>query len=140
MTILDIGRLLDVERFRKINTAATSPAAVHPDAAALAAEDNTAFLLRCARMIRTINLADHQTGRIYARIEAGAVSGIDPEALAVAMADHDTKVALLALAPGIGAAPAWPAPRFLSSREQAHTIGRWGGASRDDRRPMTPPA
>ncbi len=73
MTILDIGRLLDVERFRKINTAATCPADVHPDPAALAAERNTGFLLQCARMIRRIDLADHRSGRIYARIEEGAV-------------------------------------------------------------------
>jgi hypothetical protein len=128
MTILDIGRLLDVERFRKIDTAATCPAEVHPDPAALAAEKSTAFLLRCARMIRKITLADHRTGRIYAQIEAGVVDGIDPEALAVAMEDHDTRVALLALAPGIYEARAWNEPRWLGSQEQAHTIGRWGSA------------
>jgi hypothetical protein len=128
MSILDIGCLLDIERFRKIDIAAQGPAEVHPDPAALAAENNTAFLLRCGRMIRKITLADHRTGRIYARIEAGTVSGIDPEALAAAMADHDTRVALLALAPGICEARAWPEPRWLSSQEQAHTIGRWGSA------------
>jgi hypothetical protein len=129
MTILDIGCLLDVERFRKIDTAAKCPAEVHPDPAALAAESNTAFLLRCGRMIKKISLADHRTGRIYARIEAGAVDGIDPEALAVAMQDHDTRIALLTLAPGICEARAWREPRLLSSQEQAHTIGRWGSAS-----------
>jgi hypothetical protein len=128
MSILDIGCLLDIERFRKIDIAANGPAEVHPDPAALAAESNTAFLLRCGRMIQKISLADHRTGRIYARIEVGAVSGIDPEALAVAMEDHDTRVALLALAPGICEARAWPEPRWLSSQEQAHTIGRWGSA------------
>ncbi len=125
MNILDIERLLDVERFRKIDTAATGPEEVHPDPAALAAESNTGFLLRCARMIRKVTLADHRTGRIYAQIEAGAVDGIDPEALAQAMQDHDTRVALLALAPGIREAPAWREPRWLSSQEQAHTIGCW---------------
>ncbi len=128
MTILDLGCLLDVERFRKIDTAAKGPAEVHPDPAALAAENNTAFLLRCGRMIRKISLADHRTGRIYAQIEAGAVEGIDPEALSVAMEDHDTRVALLALAPGICEAPAWREPRWLSGQERAHTIGRWGSA------------
>ena len=129
MNILDVRCLLDVERFRKIDIAAKGPAEVHPDPAALAAENNTAFLLRCGRMIRKISLADHRTGRIYARIEAGAVAGIDPEALAVAMQDRDTRVALLALAPGICEARAWTEPRWLSSQEQAHTIGRWGSAS-----------
>jgi hypothetical protein len=129
MSILDIGPLLDVERFRKIDTAAKGPAEVHPDPAALAAEHNTGFLLRCGRMIRKINLADHRTGRIYARIEAGAVEGIDVEALAAAMADHDTRVALLALAPGLCEARAWNEPRFLGSQEHAHTIGRWGSAA-----------
>jgi hypothetical protein len=129
MSILDIGGLLDIERFRKIDIAAQGPAAVHPDPAALTAENNTAFLLRCGRMIRTINLADHRTGRIYARIERGAVDGIDPAALAVAMEDRDTRIALLALAPGICEARAWREPQWLSRREHAHTIGRWGSAS-----------
>jgi hypothetical protein len=128
MTILDVGRLLDVERFRKIDTAAKAPAEVHPDPSALAPESNTAFLLRCGRMIRQITLADHPTGRIYARIEAGTVAGVDPEALALAMEDHDTRVALLALAPGIREAKPWHEPRFFGSEEQAHTIGRWGSA------------
>ncbi len=126
MSILDIGRLLDIERFRKIDIAAQGPAEVHPDPAALAAGNNTAFLLRCARRIRKISLADHRTGRIYAQIEAGAVRGIDPEALAVAMQDDDTRVALLALAPGIRDAEAWREPRSLRREEHAHTIGRWG--------------
>jgi len=129
MSILDVRCLLDIERFRKIDIAAKVPAEVHPDPATLAAENNTAFLLRCGRLIRKINLADHQTGRIYARMEAGVVTGIDPEALARAMQDHDTSVALLALAPGICEAPAWREPRLLSREEGAHTIGRWGRAS-----------
>ena len=127
MNILDIKSLLDVERFRKINIDAKSPAEVYLDPAAMAPERNTAFLLRCG-MIRRITLADQRTGRIYAEIEAEAVRGIDPEALALAMADHDTRVALLALAPGIRAAKPWREPRFLGSAEQAHTIGRWGSA------------
>jgi hypothetical protein len=126
MTILDLGRLLDVERFRKIDTAAKGPAEVHPDGAALAAESNTAFLLRCRRMIRRITLADQRTRQIYACIEEETVRGIDAEALATALEDHDARIALLALAPGIREAPAWPEPRFLDSEEQAHTIGRWG--------------
>jgi hypothetical protein len=129
MTILDVGCLLDVERFRKIDIAAKGPAEVHPNPAALAAENNTAFLLQCGRMIRNVSLADHRTGRVYARIEGGAVAGVDPDALAVAMQDHDTRVALRALAPGICEAQSWRGPRWLSSQEQAHTIGRWGSAS-----------
>jgi hypothetical protein len=128
MTILDIGRLLDVERFRKINTAATCPADVHPDPAALAAERNTGFLLQCARMIRRIDLADHRSGRIYARIEAGAVESIDPDALAAAMDDPDTRAGLLALAPEIRSAPAWSKPRWLGAQERTHTVGSWGDA------------
>jgi hypothetical protein len=128
MSILDIGRLLDVERFRKINTDASGPEEVHPDPAALAAKRNTGFLLQCARTMRRIDLADHRTGRIYARIEAGAVEGIDREALAVAMQDPDTRTGLLALAPAIGTAPAWPEPRWLSAQERTHTVGQWSGA------------
>ena len=64
----------------------------------MAAEHNTGFLVQCARMIPRIDLADHRTGRIYARIEAGAVVGIDRKALASAMEDPDTRGGLLALA------------------------------------------
>jgi hypothetical protein len=129
MTILDLGRLLDVERFRKLDTAAKAPAEVHPDATALAPERNTGFLLHCGRMIRKISLADQRTGRIYARIEAGAVAGIDAEGLAQAMKDDDARVALLALAPGIREARAWPEARWLSGPGEARTIGRWGDAA-----------
>jgi hypothetical protein len=128
MTILDLGRLLDVERFRKIDVTALGPAEVHPDPAALLAENNTGFLLRCVRMIRRINLADHRSGRIYARIEAGRVAGVDLEGLSAAMREPDSRIALLALAPGIGTAPAWREPRWLNEQERAHTIGQWGNA------------
>jgi hypothetical protein len=129
MRILDIKGMLDIERFRKIDIDAQGPAEVHPDPSALVAEDNIAFLLRCARTIRQITLADHATGRIYAELEDGVVSGVDPEALAAAMEDDDSRVALLSLAPGICEAPAWPKPRFLDRDEQAHTIGQWGRAA-----------
>jgi hypothetical protein len=49
MYILDIKRLLDVERFRKINVDARRADAVYPDAEAMAPERNLGFLLECAR-------------------------------------------------------------------------------------------
>ena len=52
-------------------------------------------------LLREITLADHRTGRIYARnSRRGRSKGLNSEALAAAMQDDDARVALLALAPG----------------------------------------
>jgi hypothetical protein len=44
INILDVGRLLDVERFRRVDVDAREPAALYPDRALLAPERNAAFL------------------------------------------------------------------------------------------------
>jgi hypothetical protein len=45
--ILDEKSLLDVERFRRVNIKARSPAQLWPDASVLAADKNEAFLRSC---------------------------------------------------------------------------------------------
>jgi hypothetical protein len=126
MTILDIKRLIDVERYRKINLDARRPEDVYPDARAMAPERNLDFLLECARRIPAINFVERATGRVYARIESGQMSWADPAAFEQALDDPDARAGLLAVAPSIRGtkkernAPPDPAP------DRVHTLGRWG--------------
>jgi hypothetical protein len=131
MNILDVKAMLDVDRYRKINVNAARPAEVYPDGHAMAAANNTHFLLQCVRMLPTVNFADRNTGRIYVRLESGRPAWSDPEALSKAMADGEIRAGILAVAPGILAdthAAGHRRQRSLEA-EQAdrfHTLGRWG--------------
>ncbi|MGF2049571.1 hypothetical protein ACQUET_12845, partial [Lactococcus lactis] len=69
MTILDPGRLLDIERFRRINVGANAPVEVYPGPDAMAPAGNTGFLRQCARQMRRLCFAEAATGRVYARFE-----------------------------------------------------------------------
>jgi hypothetical protein len=77
-------------------------------------------------LLRAINFADYETGRIYARIEAGRLTWTDPQGLAAAIRDPDTRAGLAAFGPTPHAAAGEPgAPRTLD-RGNAQTLGRWG--------------
>jgi hypothetical protein len=131
MNILDIGRLIDVERYKKINVDAKDPGAVYPDAGALAPEKNLEFLLECARRFPAINLVHPDTGRIYARVEAGKLSWADSAGLERALEDPDARAGLLALAPEAVRSGCYPrgAPADLDPK-RLHTLGQWATALR----------
>lgn len=133
MNILDVKCLLDVDRYRRINVNATGPQSVYPGPEAMAAENNTQFLLRCARGLPAVNFAHYASGRVYARLEAGRLAWIDPEALESAIRDGDTRAGLAAVAPAALRAPGsgeGHAQRgaMVLQPEQFHTLGRWGSA------------
>ncbi len=123
MNVLDIKCLLDVDRYRKIDIGARRPEEVYGEAPTMAPESNTVFLRQCAKLLRAINFADYETGRIYARMEAGRIVWTDPEALAAATKDPDTRAGLAAFATAPPAATG--EPRILD-RDGAQTLGRWG--------------
>ena len=129
MNILDIKRLIDVERYRKINVDARRPEDVYPDARAMAPERNLDFLLECTRRIPAINFVERDTGRVYARIESGQMSWADPAAFEKALDDPDARAGLLAVAPS-SIRRGWDqrnAPPDLIP-DRVHTLGRWGPA------------
>ena len=97
--VLDVGCLLDIERYRKVNVDATGPELLFADATILAPEQNAAFLVQCVTRLRVVNFADQATGRIYLRLVAGAPAWADREALATATQDPDTRAGLMAAAP-----------------------------------------
>ena len=127
MNILDIGRLIDIERFRKINLAARRPEEVR-DAAAMAPERNTQFLKDCARRIPVINFAEAESGRVYARLEHGTWSYRDKAACARVCENGDARAGLEAIGFGTDPAPSGGTealPRL--ALEDAPTLGAWGG-------------
>lgn len=131
MNILDVKCLLDIDRYRKINIDATSPASVYPDGSAMAPENNTRFLRECAQRIPRVNFVDRNSGRIYARLESGRLTWTDAELLDVARRDPETQAGLLAVAPE--AANGQPGTRVESGElyqaleaARFHTIGAWG--------------
>ncbi|MGU3540753.1 hypothetical protein, partial [Methylobacterium sp. A54F] len=132
LTILDLKYVLDIDRYRKINIAATSPEAVYPDAGAMAPERNTDFLRQCVRRLATVRFADHATGQVYARVDGGRFTCLDRALFARAQADPDA-AAGLAAAGGSGAPDAPDHPGERLRREATHTLGAWGaGPGADD--------
>ncbi len=96
MTILDVKRMLDVDRFRKIDIHAQKPEELYVGRE-LAPERNLEFLQRCARLIPIINFADRATGRLYARLEHGKWTWRDEERISGMLADPDVKAAIMAI-------------------------------------------
>jgi hypothetical protein len=127
MNILNVKCMLNLERYRKINVNAKRPQEVYPDQTAMAAENNVGFLIRCVRKFPQVNFADRDTGRIYARFEAGQLKWTDPDAIAGTSGDVEVQAALHAVAPDMlsGAPRRKTAPEFLQP-DRFHTIGRWG--------------
>src|SRR6202022_1279622 len=87
LNVLDINRLLDIERFGRVDVNASDRDSLYPDRALLTPEHNVGFLKRSIQAFREVNFATQATGRIYARIRSGAPVFIDREALHEASMD-----------------------------------------------------
>jgi len=130
LNILDVKCMLDIDRYRKIDVAATRPEDVYADPQAMAAANNTAFLVQCTRVLPVVNFAARDTGGIYARLEHGALVWTDPLLLGRALADGETRAGLLACAPRIDEfAPAGDGQARRLQADKFHTLGRWGGVA-----------
>jgi hypothetical protein len=128
MTILDIKRMLDIDRFRKINIHADEPDAVYAGRDGTP-ERNVDFLKRCARVIPVLNFADPATGRPFARLENGVWAWRDAAGFTRATADGEAKVALEALADHHGYAGGGEETCFDFDRARLQTIGAWGDSA-----------
>ena len=81
LNVLDVRLMLNLQGFRKVNVDAKGPGDLYLDRDALAPQNNTGFLVECARRLPVLNFADQATGRIYLRLVAGAPVWADAEAL-----------------------------------------------------------
>ena len=129
LTILDVGGLLAVERFRRIDVDATSPEGLYRDPAELSAARNATFLRACVERLAQVDFASAATGRVYLRVTHGVPQWADAAVLAHALQDDDVRAALGATLPAAldRELPAPPAPVYLDAAERTHTVGRWGG-------------
>ena len=112
--VLDVEKLLDIERFGRVDVDATSPETLYPDPELLAPEYNLRFLKRCLQVFREVNFADQQTGRIYLRVQRGVPVAVDP-------AVPQSSVLELVVAKGEPAAI--DQPLYV---EDPATLGNWG--------------
>jgi hypothetical protein len=129
--VLDVGRMLDVERFRRVNVDARSPEELYPDADLLRPERNAGFLRQCVERFPEVDFADQATGRIYLSIVAGTPAWSDRDALERAIADAGTRAGILAAAPAAmdRGLPAAQRSRYLREQiggEPVGTLGAWG--------------
>jgi hypothetical protein len=77
LNVLDVEKLLDIERFGRVDVDATSPDKLYRDRSLLAPEHNLGFLRRCIQAFQEVNFADQKSGRIYLRIRRGVATLID---------------------------------------------------------------
>jgi hypothetical protein len=132
MHVLDVGGMLDIERYRKIHVEARTPREVYPGAAEMTPENNTQFLAQCIRRLPIVNFADRSSQRIWLRMEQGKPAWFDPAALALAITDPETRAGIAAIAPEALSGNSLPeaTARILDS-ERLHTLGNWGHACED---------
>jgi hypothetical protein len=132
LAVLDVRRLLDVERFRRANVDATAPEELFRDARALAPERSAGFLAQCIAQFARVRFADQATGRAYLGLREGAVEWADRDGLAAAAIDSDTRAALATVVPGLFDRT-WPTPAAAVRIEargadgRTRTLGAWGG-------------
>jgi len=128
MTILDIGRMIDIDRFRKINIHARKPEEVYRNRN-LAPENNVEFLTRCARWIPIIHFADYRTGKPYARLQQGKWTWRDERRFREALQDANAKAGLSAMSSHILANTSGAAENPTNvAAEKVHTLGAWAEA------------
>jgi hypothetical protein len=134
INILDVGGLLDVERFRRVDVDAREPAALYADRALLAPERNTAFLRQCIAHFPNVNFADQASGRIYLRLVDAKPTWIDRAVFARAIEDSDTRAGIADFVPAAldvsSTSPAELYVRDIAGDEPICTLGAWGDAER----------
>lgn len=130
MNVLDVKGLLDIDRYRHINIDATNAQEVHPGGSVMAPENNTRFLAACVSRLPAVNFADRMSGRIYLRTENGKTVWSDPQILATALNNAETRAGIAAVAPQALQFSTTPVtPRVLQDiigQDRIHTLGQWG--------------
>jgi hypothetical protein len=131
--VLDVGGVLNIERYGRINVDAQDSESIYPSRQLLAPEKSCGFLSRCVKEFREVNFADQGTGRIYLHLSGGRVVWVDREPLRSACNDPDVMAGVkMVAASALGSeARQVDAARYLSHQLVAPTLGEWGlGISR----------
>jgi hypothetical protein len=118
--------MLDIVRYTKIDIDAVDPVNVYPAPEQMNPASNTGFLVKCAARIPTINFVDRTDGKIYACMETGKMSWVDPDIINRILKDENASAAFQAMIPRFSETlaefrqqPAIP----LSEEARLHTLG-----------------
>jgi len=135
LNVLDIGKMLDIERYGRIDINALRPDDLYTDKAVLSPEHSLGFLRRCMEAFREVNFAEQATGRLYLQMQSGVPTLADHEVLQRAVEDPGVNAALRLLAPAAFGAgiPATKAPQYVSAANNTAmqtTLGQWKSAPR----------
>ncbi|MFV2033307.1 MAG: hypothetical protein ACC663_12495 [Gammaproteobacteria bacterium] len=98
MYLLDFKCMLDIVRYTKINVDASSLAEVYPQESDMDGAANADFLRKCAKNIQTIHFVDRKSGKIYACMESGTISWVNPELIDRVLREDDARAGFLAIA------------------------------------------
>jgi len=133
--VLDVGRMLDIERFGRVNVDARTPQTLYPDRRLLAPEYNLGFLRKCIEGFREVIFAHQETGRVYLRVASSVPALIDREALQAALADSCVGACVRVVAPAAlgDTIAASERPQYVQTPETLRafpTIGQWAGTAR----------
>lgn len=127
MTILDVGVMINIDRFRKVNIEARQADEIF-EGRDMAAEGNVSFLRRCADQIPEINFADQSSGYLFARIVDGKLIWFDHQYIEKQPPQSGIKIALEALGyeenPGDEKIHDAIDPIDIE-KEKHFTLGRW---------------
>lgn len=127
MTILDVEKIADIDRYKHINIGATSPTEIYA-AARGGVEANGSkdalFLRECIRRLPCVVLAEHTTGEVYARFRNGCADLYCPEVMVRAVRNPALRTLILEL--GVEQVSAARDGHRRLPRSDARTLGAWG--------------
>ena len=130
LCILDVGAMVDIERYRRIDVDAKSPTELYADTGLLAADHNMTFVTACIRHFANVYFADPSNCRVYLELTRGKAIHCDPGALERAVTKADTRAALAISGITGQRIPAYeraPLLQELNPDALRRTLGQWGG-------------
>ncbi|PCI05232.1 MAG: hypothetical protein COB78_01040 [Hyphomicrobiales bacterium] len=127
MTILDVKVMIDIERYRKVNVDAKTPAQIF-NARDMKPVNNVDYIQRCADQVSEILFADQDSAYVYARIVEGELVWCDPKYIEKQTQRSGVKVALEVLGysgKAIGGESDASIEPIDVEHEKRFTLGRW---------------
>lgn len=127
LRILDPKALIDVERYRRVDANATSPARIWRTAAELVPGNNIGFLRQCMAEFREVQFVDPRDGRIYLQVTNGVAVWVNRGVFEELTRSLDARTGMESIVPG-AFSPTVPIREGVAipEAERKHTLGQWG--------------
>ena len=125
LTILDIERLMDIDKFRRINVDATHPDDVYIQEKNPSPQDNMQFLGQCIQRLDQVEIANFETGAVCARIKKQSTTEFDQREFEKTISNQPLRSALTQLIQASKAQSAGIAPPKAIEQKGEYTLGQW---------------